>query len=228
LFRAWYHKAEVLFSEILFLPENEWCDLCSAGWFAMQLVRTLPIQRANIAAAQLAYLQSTSSEIANCRSDVGAAVSCFRRGTNAKNAFTKVTPALVDKFGARIETADGFQLRWIEHFASIEAGDIVPADYIVDAVIAAEAQKSSIVIDGTLAHLPRCTGMFQAIRKSKPHAAPGPDLIGPGIWRHQKAIGWAANQLQALALKQSLTLKAPIQNRGGSLFALWKKGKHGA
>ena len=63
--------------------------------------------------------------------------------------------------------------------------------------------------------------MFQAIRKSKPHAAPGPDLIGPGIWRHQKAIGWAANQLQALALKQSLTLKAPIQNRGGSLCAFW-------
>ena len=99
------------------------------------------IQRANIDVAQLAYLQSTSSEIANCRSDVWAAVSCFRRGTNAKNAFTKATPALVDTFGARIETAEGIKLRWIEHFASIEAGDVVPVDYVVDAVLAAEARN---------------------------------------------------------------------------------------
>ena len=35
------------------------------------------------------------------------------------------------------------------------------------------------------------------------------------------AIEWSVTQLFAMAVKQSLCLRAPIQNRGGFLFALW-------
>ena len=100
---------------------------------------------------------------------------------------------------------------------------VASAQEIIDAVITAENNKAGLTIVGKLVDMPSRVRLFQGIRKSKPHAAPGPDLIGPGIYRHQKAIAWSVEQQFALATKQALTLRAPLQSRGGALFALWKK-----
>ena len=174
--------------------------------------------------ARLAYLNNVSDTVVRTKGDVWNAVCDFRRGTGSKNrAFGRATPALNDKDGCRIETEDAIKLRWIEQFSSIEAGTVVEADYIVDTVMQAEDSKASLQVYGRLEDLPTARRLFNAVRKTKVHSAPGPDAVGPGIYRHHAAIEWSVTQLFALAIKQSLCLRAPIQNRGGSLFALWKR-----
>ena len=174
--------------------------------------------------ARLANPNEVSDTVVRTKGDVWNAVSDFRRGTGGKNrAFGRATPALNDKDGCRIETEDAIQLRWIEHFSSIEAGTVVEADYIVDTVMQAEVSKASLQVFGRREDLPTARRLFNAVRKTKVHSAPGPDAVGPGIYRHHAAIEWSVTQLFALAIKQSLCLRAPIQNRGGSLFVLWKR-----
>ena len=124
------------------------------------------------------------------------AVSDFRKGSGGKNeSFGRATPALVDKDGGIIETEEGIQISWVEHISSIEASSVVTAEYIVDTAIAAEVRKADMQIHGRLGDMPTHRCLFQAIRKSKLHSAPGPDAIGPGIYRHHAAIDWSASQL---------------------------------
>jgi len=101
---------------------------------------------------------------------------------------------LKDRDGNRIETPEGINRRWVEHFSGIEAGKNASAQDIIDAVITAENRKAGLTIVGKLVEMPSRVRLFQGIRKSKPHAAPGPDLIGPGIYRHQNAIAWSVEQ----------------------------------
>ena len=100
---------------------------------------------------------------------------------------------------------------------------MVEADYIVNTVMQAQDSKTCLQVFGRLEDLPTARRLFNEVRKSKVHSAPGPDAVGPGIYRQHAAIEWSVTQLFALAVKQSLCLRAPIQNRGGSLFAFLKK-----
>ena len=111
----------------------------------------------------------------------------------------------------------------MEHSSSIEAGSVVTAEYIVVTVIAAEDLKADLQVLARFGDMPTHRGIFHAIRKSKPHSAPGPDAIGPGIYRHRAAIDWSVSQFFTLSVKQSVCLRAPIQNREGFLFACWKR-----
>ena len=78
-------------------------------------------------------------------------------------------------------------------------------------------------IDGDFTCLPTLGGIGKAIAGTKPRSAPGPDGVGPGIYRSQKASTWSSVQLHALVVKQTCTLRSPLQSRGGGLFSLWKR-----
>ena len=178
----------------------------------------------NIKPARLAYLNDVSDNVVSTRGDVWNDVSDFRSGAGGNNtAFGRATPALVDKGGGRIEIENAIKMKWIEHFSSIQAGNVVTADYIVDIVMQAENCKASLQVYGRLEYLPIARHLFNAVRKTRVHSAPGPDAAGSGIYQHHAAIDWSVTQLFALAVKLSLFLRAPIQNRGGSLFGLWKR-----
>ena len=79
-----------------------------------------------------------------------------------------------------------------------------------------------LFIHGDFGQLPTLAGYQRAIASSNPYFAPGPDGIGPGVHRQAHAISLAVSQHFALGIKQRLCLRAPIQNRGGALFAIWK------
>ena len=137
--------------------------------------------------------------------------------------FDVPTPALLDKDGATLDTMPAIKERWVSHFAGVEGGVPTTATGIVDRIIFAEQSRAGVSYDGDFTCLPTLGGIGKAIAGTKPRSAPGPDGVGPGIYRAQKASTWSSVQLHALAVKPTCTLRSPLQSRGGGLFSLWKR-----
>ena len=141
-FNAWRSRLPVDLHSVHVLPSSEFWARCSEAWFAIERRRSVPIQKSNIAAARLTYWNDVFDNVFRTKGDVWNAVVDCRKGSGGKtNMSGRATPALVDKDGKdgnRIETENGIRLRWVEHFASIEAGSVVFAEHIVDTVMAAD------------------------------------------------------------------------------------------
>ena len=72
-------------------------------------------------------------------------------------------------------------MRWTEHFSAVEAGTCINVHAVVARVVAAEDQKSVLLVGGAFGQMPTLHGYHRAIANSKAYSAPGPDGIGPGV-----------------------------------------------
>ena len=93
---------------------------------------------------------------------------------------------------------------------------------IAERVALAENVKTGLHVVGSLADLPRFDRIRTALWAARTSAAPGPDRVAHLVYSDPRSAQWGTKQVWALAVKQTVTLVAPIQSRGGGLFALWE------
>ena len=125
--------------------------------------------------------------------------------------------------GELLSSSTDIAHRMLEHFAAVEGGAIVDAMQVAGRVHYAESQKTQLDLYGTLEDLPRFDRVRNAIGDARSSAAAGPDRIGHCVYSDRRAVQWSSAYIWSLAVKQTFTLVAPIQYRGGGLFALWKR-----
>ena len=116
---------------------------------------------------------------------------------------------------------DQAQARWVRHFSSLEDGGPTTPTALVSACRARQADRD--LSDLSLDHkvVPTRALLEDCLRRSPTGRAQGNDQI-PADLLHLQANSLSLPLFQ-VALKASFRLAEPIQWKGGSLFAIWKR-----
>lgn len=119
-------------------------------------------------------------------------------------------------------TQEEASLRWMEHFGSLEAAEIMDFTDLQQRILVLSASKPFVQPSGlSLQFLPTLGEVEQAIHSGKSKKAPGPDRIPHEIY--QIGISRLARHMHALITKSWLRLSEPVRWRGGELIAMAKK-----
>ncbi|CAE7638887.1 CFDP2 [Symbiodinium sp. CCMP2592] len=171
------------------------------------------------------YLQKLVSEVgqADLR-DPRHLYQCVRRAfpkaASAKRSRFTPLPAVALADGTLAVTGAERAARWRSHFAAQEGGvDISPADYSAGFAVDAARSTAPAVFDPRL--LPSLTELETSVLQLKRGKAAGPDGVTSELLK--LAVPTAARQLLPLFVKSLLTVREPIEFKGGALMTLTKK-----
>ena len=135
-------------------------------------------------------------------------------------SYNRPLPMVRKKDGAMTQTRDELDMRWVEHFAELEAGAIKP----IDDFIAESFSHQECAIRPTewqSEDLPELWWIEEAIRKTKNNKATGVDNLPAELLKAAPAI--SAQVLLPILWKMTMRLEEPLQYKGGILRSLWKQ-----
>ena len=159
-----------------------------------------------------------------CSHDAFATLRIFRRRSKNVKQQARALPIVDCLDGAVARSMQARGDRWLEHFASIEAAEVVPRELIP--IVATEAHREAVSwvanLDGCV---PTLAQWEHSLRRSKPRKHPGPDGLRAELFRLH--VPTAARATYSLVVKMALSSAEPLRFRGGLLAALYKgKGSH--
>ena len=121
--------------------------------------------------------------------------------------------------GSSTTTLEEYHARWLEHFASIEAGHPVePTELVRDALQRQHGRAQPAT--WTLQDLPSLHWLEKAARKIRNGRAAGPDDLPGELLKAFPAA--TARALLPLLWKLFLRIEEPVAFKGGTLIRLWK------
>ena len=140
---------------------------------------------------------------------------------NTKGENSIVHRRVCGTFPTAQRAADG----WVKSFAAIEGGEVTTDSQIVDIVLREAATHFANHYTGPVTDLISRRQVEEALRKTKSGSARGPDGITVDFLQLLRT--WSVIQFTILFARTSVYIQAPIQYKGGSLFALLEgKGAH--
>ena len=135
--------------------------------------------------------------------------------------YLKPIPELIDSFGVPFPTAQRAADGWEQSFATIEAGEGTTSFQIADIVLREAATHLARHYTSPIMDLISRRQVEEALRRTNTGSAPGPDGITVDFL--QLIRTWSVIQLTTLFGKSALYIQAPIQYKGGSFFAFYKR-----
>ena len=134
-------------------------------------------------------------------------------------------PQVALEDGSLAVTPQQISDRWLEHFAQVEAAEVVPRELLP--MVAHDGHERSAVecICSVGGCVPTLVQWEQALRKTKLRKHPGPDGIKSELLRVK--VPTVARATYSLILKTSMCCAEPLRYKGGLLAALYKgRGAH--
>ena len=225
---ALHRRGQVLSHEALMRVAAWFRDVhisISRAWAGLN--RTCQHLRASVKADRNAYLDTLVKDVG--LADIQHPKQLYQK---VRKAFPKAASTRRGKFVAlpAVELEDGTLApdnearaqRWRDHFASQESGEQTAAEAYSAAVLAADQRKhaqGAVCFDPYL--LPSLADIEQDVLSLKRAKAAGQDGITAELLRMQPLL--AARHLVGLQTKSILSLREPVEWKGGSLFTLAKK-----
>ncbi|CAE7942908.1 unnamed protein product, partial [Symbiodinium necroappetens] len=137
-----------------------------------------------------------------------------------RRAFTPL-PAVADKDGVLAADVNEQRALWREHFASLEAGELLPPGGYAQALMRQRAANSLQTPCFDLAVVPTLTSVEQSVLGLKHGKACGQDGLTAELLKvHSRG---AARALLPVFVKGILGVQEPLELRGGALMPLAKK-----
>ena len=179
--------------------------------------------RAHVKADRLQYLQGlvdhvTLQDLRNPARLYQAVRRAFPSARSARRSALRPLPAVLNAEGELAATPFDKAGCWRKHFSAQEAGLLVDQEGYIDAFNALP-KPAQIPLD--MQSIPDMASIERIILQLKRGKAAGPDAITADLLR--LAPPEAARQLMPIFLKASLSLREPIEFRGGTLICLAKK-----
>ena len=128
-------------------------------------------------------------------------------------------PRLKTPDGALCQTHDAVMQEWRRHFGSLEGGQEVSAESLVDECIGRQ-DDWGVLEEVSWTELPAFADLVGALQAVHPHKAAGPDLVPPAICR-RFAVPVAA-LMWPLLLKGAFFASEPVGFKGGTLHHIPK------
>ena len=215
IFDAWAHKPH-------YEGSIRWRTLFNFKYAQTmaELQKSADILKAGLKADKNAFLDNLAKEVNECPpAEIFRRLRPVLQPAKKQAPVFRPLPKLLDAEGQPILSRQDQEARWTEHFASIEAGQVVQVEHFAEKHLQRQLERCKPA-EYDIRDIPSLYAVESAIRSAKSGKTSGPDGIPIELF---KALpGKAARILYPLALKLALRVEEPLTWKGGHLFALYK------
>ncbi|CAE7364014.1 unnamed protein product [Symbiodinium sp. CCMP2592] len=178
--------------------------------------------RQGVTRDRLAYLQSlvkqvSTQDLKDPASLYKAIRRAFPTARSARRSGLRPLPAVLDSGGVYAATPEARAECWRSHFSDQEAGRAVTSEEYLRAFRGTSVNTAPFDI----ASVPTLCSLEGIALQLKSHKACGPDGLSPDLLKVCPVA--TARSLAPIALKTTLSLREPVEFRGGTLTCLAKK-----
>ena len=157
--------------------------------------------------------------------DTYQAIKFFRPASKRGRCGAGPLPQVALEDGSLAVTPQQISDRWLEHFAQVEAAEVVPRELLPLLARDGREQRLDEYINSAGGCVPTLVQWEQALRRAKTRKHAGPDGIKAELLR--LAVPTLARATYSLILKTSMCCAEPLRYKGGLLAALYKgRGSH--
>ena len=157
--------------------------------------------------------------------DTYRALKLFRPASKTVRRGARPLPQVALEDSGLAVTPQQISDRWLEHFAQVEAAEVVPKELLPILARDGQEQRVDEFICSTGGCVPTLVQWEQALRRAKTRKNAGPDGIKAEFLRLK--VLTLARATYSLILKTSMCCDEPLRYKRGLLAALYKgRGSH--
>ena len=179
-----------------------------------ELQKSADILKAGLKADKNAFLDNLAKEVNECPpAEIFRRLRPVLQPAKKQAPVFRPLPKLLDAEGQPILSRQDQEARWTEHFASIEAGQVVQVEHFAEKHLQRQLERCKPA-EYDIRDIPSLYAVESAIRSANSGKTSGPDGIPIELF---KALpGKAARILYPLALKLALRVEEPLTWKGGT------------